>query len=101
MTNETILRPDFLDQLSTLLHLKFVAIEQLRARHGISYKVEVGGRPMLLKLVDVTSTDVTTKQRKNSLQKEARMLIELAEITGDFYVSHGEIDSVVWLLRDW
>src|SRR5436189_5623102 len=76
LTNETMILSGFLDQLSALLHRKLVAIEQLRARHDISYKVEASGRPMLLKLVDATSTDVTTRQRKNSFEQQLQCIID-------------------------
>ncbi len=76
MTNETMILSGFLDQLGALLHRKLVAIEQLRARHGISYKVEASGRSMLLKLVDATSTDVTTRQRKNSFEQQLQCIID-------------------------
>jgi hypothetical protein len=90
----------FLVRLGASLCFNFTLHECLPARQGMACRVAVNGEEMLLKYVGVTIDDPTVARRIQTLQREAQLLADL-RMVDDLYIDHGELDSVVWLLRRW
>ncbi|SEN02920.1 protein kinase domain-containing protein [Lihuaxuella thermophila] len=92
---------EFIDKLSEFLDMQLTVLKPLHARKGCSYKIKGDNEEMMIKMMDLLSDETKVTNRAHALKKEAKILRDVNQFTGDLFVASGELDSIFWLLRRW